>query len=64
MAKEKIGSLLTDYFFKNIVRNDEKVIAYALKINNKIPADKINVKFGLKKIKSLGKYWKENAINL
>ena len=59
--KKEIGSLLTDYFFKNIVRNNEKVIAYALKVNNKIPADKINVKFGLKKIKNLGKYWKRKC---
>ena len=59
--KKKIGSLLADYFFKNIVRDDEKVIAYAWKVNNKIPAHKINVKFGLKKIKSLGKYWKRKC---
>ncbi len=59
--KKKIGSLLTNYFFKNIVRNNEKVIAYAWKVNNKIPADKINVKFGLKKIKNLGKYWKRKC---
>jgi|TARA_B100001094_G_scaffold326620_1_gene383124 predicted GNAT family acetyltransferase len=59
--KKKIGSLLTNYFFKNIVRNNEKVIAYAWKVNNKIAADKINVKFGLKKIKSLGKYWKRKC---
>ena len=59
--KKKIGSLLTNYFFKNIVRNNEKVIAYAWKVNNKIAADKINVKFGLKKIKNLGKYWKRKC---
>ena len=51
MAEEKIGSLLTNYFFKNIVKNDEKVIAYAWKVDNKIPAHKINIKFGLKKSK-------------
>tara|TARA_Y100000766_G_scaffold118557_1_gene101815 strand:- start:1689 stop:2168 length:480 start_codon:yes stop_codon:yes gene_type:complete len=59
--KKKIGSLLTNYFFKNIVKKDEKVIAYAWKVDNKIPADKINIKFGLKKIKSLGKYWKRKC---
>ena len=59
--KKKIGSLLTNYFFNNIVRNDEKVIAYAWKVKNKIPAEKINIKFGLKKIKSLGKYWKRKC---
>ena len=59
--KKKIGSLLANYFFKNIVKKNEKVIAYAWKVNNKIPADKINVKFGLKRIKSLGKYWRRKC---
>ena len=59
--KKKVGSLLTNYFFKNIVKDNEKVMAYAWKVNNKIPANKINIKFGLKKIKNLGKYWERKC---
>ena len=59
--RKKVGSLLMEYFFKNIVKSDHKVVVYAWKIDNLIPIHRLNLKFGMKKIKNLGMIWKEKC---
>ena len=59
--RKNIGTKLTIFYFKKFLSSKDKVIAYAWKIKNKMPAGKINYKFGLKPVKNLGRIWKDNC---
>ena len=59
--RKKVGSLFMQYFFKNILENNQKVIVYAWKVKNQIPVHKLIYNFGLKKIINLGTVWKKKC---
>ena len=59
--RKKLGTKLMTFYFQNILCSKDKVIAYAWKIKNKIPAEKINYKFGLKPVKNMGKIWEKTC---
>ena len=59
--RKSIGTKLMTFYFQKFLSSKDKVVAYAWKIKNEIPAGKINYKFGLKPIKNMGKIWKEKC---
>lgn len=59
--KKSIGTKLMTFYFRKFLNSKDKVVAYAWKIKNKMPAGKINYKFGLKPVKNMGKIWKEKC---
>ena len=59
--RKKIGTLFLEYFFENVVNPKDKLVAYAWKVDNLIPANNLNLKFGLKKVENLGKIWIEEC---
>lgn len=59
--RKKIGTNLLSFYFKEKSQGNEKVSAYAWKVKNNTPAGKLNSKFGLKPIESLGKIWEEKC---
>tara|TARA_Y100000385_G_scaffold112147_1_gene116349 strand:- start:68 stop:547 length:480 start_codon:yes stop_codon:yes gene_type:complete len=59
--KKSIGTKLMTFYFQKFLNSKDKVVAYAWKIKNKIPAGKINYKFGLKPVKNMGKIWKNKC---
>ena len=59
--RKRLGTKLMTFYFQNFLSSKDKVVAYAWKIKNKIPAGKINNKFGLKPVKNMGKIWLETC---
>ncbi len=59
--RKRLGTKLMTFYFQNFLSSKDKVVAYAWKIKNKIPAGKINYKFGLKPVKNMGKIWLETC---
>ena len=59
--RKSIGTKLMTFYFQKFLSSKDKIVAYAWKIKNEIPAGKINYKFGLKPIKNMGKIWKEKC---
>jgi len=59
--RKKIGTSLLSFYFKEKTTGKEKVSAYAWKVKNNTPAGKLNSKFGLKPIQSLGKIWEKKC---
>ena len=59
--RKSIGTKLMTFYFQEFLNSKDKVVAYAWKIKNKIPAGKINYNFGLKPVKNMGKIWKEKC---
>ena len=53
--RKSIGTKLMTFYFQKFLSSKDKVVAYAWKIKNKMPAGKINYKFGLKPVKNMGK---------
>ena len=55
--KQKVGSKLMDFLFNEKISKSVKVIAYAWKNKDGINAKKLNLNYGLKPVKNLGKIW-------
>ena len=59
--KKSIGTKLMAFYFQKFLNSKDKVVAYAWKIKNKMPAGKINYKFGLKPVENMGKIWEDKC---
>ena len=49
--RKKSGKFIDGIFFQKYSKTDRKVVVYAWKIDNLIPIHRLNLKFGMKKIK-------------
>ena len=59
--RKSVGTKLVTFYFQKFITSKDKVVAYAWKIKKKMPAGKINYKFGLKPVKNMGKIWVEKC---